>query len=203
MAVRADPDRARRREFESRCQQVFNYNNGVRIRRSTVGAGAYDSPPESFTFHQRFDIISPKGGGVMKKTMYYFSPFVIFPFVFLILPLLESTDVLKPIVPYVMFATLLLSSVVIGILSPAKTKFDYIMAAAVPSSLLLSVFIALFFDEGCDGMPQLSLHHALNIEYYKAWLPIALIMMVITFIVSFKPVRNIVSNKFAYRKSEK
>ena len=125
----------------------------------------------------------------MKKTIYYLSPFVIIPLIFSMLTLLENAEILKFIVPYFMFAILFLFSVAIGILSPAKAKFDYIMSAAVPISCFLTLFIALFFDEGCDGTPQLSIHHALNMEYYKVWLPMALIMMVITFVASFKPIR--------------
>ena len=101
-----------------------------------------------------------------------------------------------------MFAALLLFSVVIGILSLTKTKFDYIMTVIVPISVLVPLFVFLLFDEGCDGKPQFSLHHALNMEYYKTWLPVALVMMAITFIASFKPVRNTIKNIFA-RKSPK
>ena len=130
-----------------------------------------------------------KGGAIMKKVIYYLSPFVIIPLIFMMLALLEGAEILKSIVPYLMFATLFLFSVVIGLLSPIKTKFDYIMTAAVPISVFLSLFVALLFDEGCDGMPQLSLSHALNMEYYKIWLPIVAIMTVITFVASFKPIR--------------
>lgn len=136
----------------------------------------------------------------MKKAMYYVSPFVIAPVIYLTLTAFEGMEVLKSIAPYVLFAALFLFSVALGILSPTENKFDYIMTAAVPVSLLSSLFIALLLDEGCDGMPQFSIHHALNIEYYNAWLPIALVMTVITFVVSFKPLRNFVRNKFTFKK---
>ena len=132
----------------------------------------------------------------MKKVIYYFSPFIIVPFLFLIFTLLEDTAFLEAIVPYVLFAAVFIFAFVIGVFSSSKTKFDYIMTVIVPISVLVCLFIFLFFDEGCDGGPQLSLHHALNMEYYKVWLPIALIMMVITFISSFKPIRNIVKKIF-------
>ena len=99
----------------------------------------------------------------MKKTAYYLSPFVIVPIIFLIATLLENAEILKPIVPYFMFALLFLYAVVIGMLSPLKVKFDCVMAALVPFSVFFALFIALLFDDGCDGMPQFSLHHALNI----------------------------------------
>lgn len=131
----------------------------------------------------------------MKKTVYYFCPFIIIPILFLTLTLLESMDVLRSIMPYLLFAVLFLFSAIIGVLSPTSRKFDYIMTTLIPISVLFSLFIALFFDKGCDGKAQLSLSHATNIEYYYSWLPIAAIMMVITFIASFKSVRNIVKNR--------
>jgi len=38
-------------------------------------------------------------------------------------------------------------------------------------------------------MPQLLLNHVLNMEYYKVWLPISILMAVITFVASFKSIR--------------
>ena len=139
----------------------------------------------------------------MKKTLYYISPLMIVPCVFLLIIALESAEILKPITPFILFTALLIFSLAIGVLSPTKTTFDYLTTAITPCSVLLSLFVSLFFDEGCDGTPQLSLSHALNMEYYKVWLPIILIMMLITFITSFKPIRNIVKSKFSFKKIEK
>ena len=139
----------------------------------------------------------------MKKTAYYLSPFVIVPIIFLIATLLENAEILKPIVPYFMFVALFLFAVVIGILSPLKAKFDYIMTAIVPLSVFFALFISLLFDDGCDGTPQFSLSHALNIEYYRSWLPIALVMMVITFVFSFKPIRQFIKSKIFVKHSER
>ena len=136
----------------------------------------------------------------MKRTIYYFSPLIIIPGIFLAVTLLESMKILKSITPFFLFAALFLFSALFGMLSPAKARFDLVITAFVPISMFLALFIFLFFDEGCDGTPQLSLHHALNMEYYKVWLPIALIMTVITFIFSFKPIRNFVTSKFSFMK---
>ena len=133
----------------------------------------------------------------MKKAMRYFSPLVVTPMIFLIATLLENAEASEPIVPFVLFPALLLLAVAAGILSPLKTRFDYIMTALVPISVFFSLFICLFFDEGCGGTAQLSFNHALNIEYYRSWLPIALAMTVITFIFSFNPIRNFIKNKFS------
>ena len=87
-------------------------------------------------------------------------------------------------------------------LSPAKTKFDCIITVIVPLAVLASLFVMLFFDEGCNGKPQLSLSHALNMEYYYPWFVIAAIMMAIVFVCSFKPIRNVVKNIFARKTQE-
>ena len=139
----------------------------------------------------------------MKKAAYYTSPFVVVPIIFLIVSLIESAEILKTIVPYFMFVALFLFAVVIGILSPLKAKFDYIMTAIVPLSVFFALFISLLFDDGCDGMPQFSLSHALNIEYYRSWLPIALVMMGITVVFSFKPIRQFIKSKIFVKRSER
>lgn len=137
----------------------------------------------------------------MKKTIYYFSPLIIVPSILLTTILLESIEILKPIAPLFLFAAFFMFSFVVGVLSPAKTRFDYTMAGVAPCSVFLSLFIALFLDAGCDGKPQFSLHHALNVEYYKTWLPIVLIMLVIILTFSFKPVKNFVRSKFSFMKT--
>ena len=137
----------------------------------------------------------------MKKTIYYFSPLIIVPGILLMTTLLESIEILKPIAPFFLFAAFFMFSFVIGVLSPAKTTFDYAMTVIAPCSVFLSLIIALFLDEGCDGKPQFSLHHALNVEYYKTWLSIVLIMLVIILAFSFKPVKNFVRSKLSFKKA--
>ena len=139
----------------------------------------------------------------MKKAIYYVSPFVIIPIIFLITNLLESVEMLNPIAPYFVFTSLFLFAVLIGTISQSKLKFDYIITAFIPFSVFLALFVSLLFDEGCDGTPQFSLSHALNIEYYRIWLPIAIIMMVVTFAFSFKPIRKFIKGRFSFKKSEK
>ena len=138
----------------------------------------------------------------MKKAVYYFSPFVIVPIIFLITALLESVGILEPIVPYFVFASLFLFAVLIGIMSQSKAKFDYIMTAFIPLSVFLTLFVSLIFDKGCDGTPQLSLSHALNVEYYRAWLPIAIIMTAITFVFSFQPIRKFIKGRLSFKNFE-
>ena len=136
---------------------------------------------------------------MMKKIAYYISPFVFFTILFLLTPLLDWTEILE----FIAFASLFLFAAVLGIISPSRAKFDYLITIIVPVSAFFALFIALFFDEGCDGTPQLSLNHALNIEYYRSWLPTVLVMTVIAFVFSFKPIRRFIKSKVCRKKSEK
>ena len=125
----------------------------------------------------------------MKKIIYYISPVVIFPIIFFVITLLDTVDIISSILPILTYIVLFIFAATIGSLSTTNNKFDYIITAMIPISCFLTLFIGLFFDEGCDGTPQLSLHHALNMEYYKVWLPIVAVMAVTTFVASFKPIR--------------
>ena len=136
---------------------------------------------------------------MMKKIAYYISPFVIFTILFLLSTLFDSSEILE----FIVFASLFLFAAVLGIISPSKTRFDYLITIIVPVSVFFALFISLFFDEGCDGTPQLSLNHALNIEYYRSWFPMALVMTVIAFVFSFKPIRDFIKSKSSCKKSEK
>ena len=126
----------------------------------------------------------------MKKAIYYASPFILFPIIFGIFTLLDEIDIINSnILAVFLFVLFFVTTAFLGNLSLTNKKFDYLMTGIVPLACFFALFIALFFDEGCDGTPQLSIHHALNMEYYKIWLPIVAIMTVITFVASFKPIR--------------
>lgn len=126
----------------------------------------------------------------MKKIIYYGSPVVLFSIIFWGLTLLDEIDIISSSILAVFSCVILfVTAAFLGNLSLTNKKFDYLMTVIIPSSFLLTLFIALLFDKGCDGTPQLSISHALNLEYYKIWLPIVAIMTVITFIASFKPIR--------------
>ena len=116
----------------------------------------------------------------MKKVIYYASPFILFPIIFGVFTLLDEIDIIN---------SNILAVFLFVIFFVTNKKFDYLMTVIVPISFLLTIFVALFFDEGCDGTPQLSISHALNMEYYKIWLPIVAVMAIITFVASFKPIR--------------
>ena len=124
-----------------------------------------------------------------KKIVYYLSPLVIFPAFFLLLLFLDGTALQDHVLIGLSYTVFFVCSAIIGNLSPTDKKFDYLMTAIIPLVIACSLFIGLYFDEGCDGTPQLSLHHALNVEYYKCWLPVFIITAVTTFLASFRPIR--------------
>ena len=123
------------------------------------------------------------------KAIYYIAPFVVFPLLFLLINSLDkmgtNTDTWQALTLMLFF----MFSALMGTLSPTEKKFDYLITLLTPTAFLCTLFVFLYFDEGCDGLPQLSLHHALNMHYYRVWLPYVAIMTGITFITSFKPIR--------------
>ena len=121
----------------------------------------------------------------------------------LLIDLVEKNGVLQE--EYTMYfgiALILLVSAVIGNFSPSRKIFDIGGAIAVALSLCVALFIMLIFDEGCDGGAQLSISHALNLQYYKAWLPIICASAVIALLASFKPIKH-AQRKKRKKKNEK
>lgn len=125
----------------------------------------------------------------MKKAIYYIAPFVVFPLLVLLINFLDSIEMQSNIWQALTLILFFLFAALMGTLSPTEKKFDYLMTLLIPTAFLCTLFVSLYFDEGCDGFPQLSLHHALNMHYYRVWLPYVAIMTGITFITSFKPIR--------------
>lgn len=125
----------------------------------------------------------------MKKTIYYIAPFAVFPLLVLLINSLDSMEMQSNIWKPLTLVLFFLFAALMGTLSPTERKFDYLMTLLIPAAFLCTLFVLLYFDEGCDGLPQLSLHHALNMHYYRVWLPYVAIMIGITFVTSFKPIR--------------
>ena len=125
----------------------------------------------------------------MKKAIYYIAPFVVFPLLVLLINFLDSMEMQSNIWQAFTLVLFFLFAALMGALSPTEKTFDYLMTLLIPAAFLCTLFVSLYFDEGCDGLPQLSLHHALNMHYYRVWFPYVAIMTGITFIASFKPIR--------------
>jgi hypothetical protein len=94
-------------------------------------------------------------------------------------------------IKYYIYALFFFAAVIIGNLTITDKRFDYLMALMLPIAVYSTLFVALLFDEGCDGNSQFSLEHALNIEYYIAWGPLVVMMTATTFLASFKSIRII------------
>ena len=112
-----------------------------------------------------------------------------FPLLVLLINSLDSMEMQSNIWKPLTLILFFLFAALMGTLSPTERKFDYLMTLLIPATFLCTLFVLLYFDEGCDGLPQFSLHHALNMHYYRVWLPYVAIMTGITFITSFKPIR--------------
>ena len=125
----------------------------------------------------------------MKNAIYYIAPFVVFPLLVLLINFLDSIEMQSNIWQALTLVLFFLFAALMGVLSPTEKTFDYLMTLLIPAAFLCTLFVSLYFDEGCDGLPQLSLHHALNMHYYRVWFPYVAIMTGITFITSFKPIR--------------
>lgn len=125
----------------------------------------------------------------MKKAIYYIAPFIVFPLLFLLINSLDRMDTNTSTWQALTLILFFMFSALMGTLSPTEKKIDYLITLLIPTAFLCTLFVFLYFDEGCDGLPQLSLHHALNMHYYRAWLPYVAIMTGITFVTSFKPIR--------------
>ena len=125
----------------------------------------------------------------MKRATYYIAPFVVFLLLVLLINFLDSIEMQSNIWQALTLVLFFLFAALMGTLSPTEKTFDYLMTLLIPAAFLCTLFVSLYFDEGCDGLPQLSLHHALNMHYYRVWLPYVAIMTGITFITSFKPIR--------------
>ena len=125
----------------------------------------------------------------MKKAIYYIAPFVVFPLLVLLINFLDSIEMQSNIWQALTLVLFFLFAALMGTMSPTEKTFDYLMTLLIPAAFLCTLFVSLYFDEGCDGLPKLSLHHALNMHYYRVWFPYVAIMTGITFITSFKPIR--------------
>lgn len=126
----------------------------------------------------------------MKRVIYYVSVFVTYPVILLVFALLDKSPELRwEIYPFICIGVFYLVSALLGSLSPTSRNFDYILPVIILISFFCSLFIGLYFDEGCDGKPQLSIYHALNMAYYEAWLPHVVVMGIIAFTASFEPIR--------------
>ena len=125
----------------------------------------------------------------MKKKIYYASPFIIISVLSLTMNFLHKINLIK-ISPYVIFASLILTSIIFGNLSPTNRKFDYIITAIVPLSFFLLMFVLGFLDKN-DSETRFHLYKAFRAAFQPWVLFDCLAMALTTFLASFKPIRII------------
>lgn len=113
----------------------------------------------------------------MKKTLYYLSPFIIFP-IWVSLELLLDNLWRNPLVSYIFIGSLLVFSAFFGILTPKKEGIDFRITFLVPLSFFLTMFVVGFFDTGtCSGEPRLDFGDAfrMSIRFWFIYVFMALI----------------------------
>ena len=124
----------------------------------------------------------------MKKSLYYLSPFIIFPIWVLLSELLLDDLWGIPIVPYIFIGGLLVFSALIGWFTTAQEKVDLRIIGWVPLAFFLTMFVAAFFDTGtCSGEPRLDLGEAFEMSI-RFWF-IYVFMALITFLASFVKIK--------------
>ena len=128
----------------------------------------------------------------MKKSLYYLSPFIIFPIWVLLSELLLDDLWGIPIVSYIFIGGLLAFSALIGWFTPAQKKVDFRITFWVPLAFFLTMFVAAFFDTGtCSGEPRLDFVEAFRISTQPWFLLVYILMALITFLASFVKIRII------------
>ena len=125
----------------------------------------------------------------MKKKIYYASPFIIISVLVLTMDFLHKIGLIEWS-PYILFASLILTSIIFGNLSPTNKKFDYVMTAIVPLSFFLLMFVVGFLDKD-DLETRFHLYKAFRAAFQPSCLLKYLIMALTTFLASFKPIRII------------
>lgn len=125
----------------------------------------------------------------MKKILYYLSPFIIIPLLAFFMEVFDNVGFIK-MSPLSLFITFIVVSAIIGNLTPAKTKFDYVMTALMPFALFCTMFVAGFLDK-CDLETRFHFDRAVDAATQAPVVALYLILALTTFLASFKTVRII------------
>lgn len=117
----------------------------------------------------------------MKKSLLYLLPFIVMP---LATDLIEYFDV-KSV--YIAVGIIILFAVVLGSLSPSSKKNDLVMAILVPASLFCSLLACGFLTTSETYGHEIG--RAFRVATQNGWLIVYLIVCVVTWAASFKPIR--------------
>ena len=127
-------------------------------------------------------------GCLVKKCLYYTSPFIFVPFIVLLCEHLDNVNLIN-MSPNLLIIVLALISFVIANLTPTHKNLDYIITVVMPLSFFCTMFIGGFLDRGCSGHPELSLVDAFEAAFQPWCLSAYCIMSLIALCASFKPIR--------------
>ena len=125
----------------------------------------------------------------MKQKLYYAIPFAAVPLLLLLCEVLDNMNLLQ-MSPYILGAVLLLFSVAMGFFSTTRRIFDYLLTAIMPLSLFCCMFVVGFLDKS-DLETRFHLYKAVNTAFQPIALLLYLLMAIVTFLASFKRLRNI------------
>ena len=124
----------------------------------------------------------------MKKKLYYGIPFAAVPLLVSLCKTLDNANLLQ-MSPYTLAAVLLLFSAAMVFFSATDRTFDYLLTAIMPLSLFCCMFVVGFLNK-CDLECRFHLYKAANATFQPIALQLYLLMASVTFLASFKPVRN-------------
>ncbi len=103
--------------------------------------------------------------------------------------MLDNMNILQ-MSPYILGAVLLLFSVAMGLFSTTHRTFDYLLTAIMPISLFCCMFVGGFLDKS-DLETRFHLYKAVNTAFQPIILQLYLLMVITTFLASFKGFRNL------------
>ena len=124
----------------------------------------------------------------MKKFLYYLTPFIVIPFVTLIVDFLDEVGLIN-MTPLPFVIILALIGIVIGNLSSSSKKFDYIIALLVPIAFFALMFVLGLFETNCDNEPLFSVRIAFETAIQSWAIVNYIVMAVATFFASYKSLR--------------
>ena len=125
----------------------------------------------------------------MRQKLYYVIPFMAIPLLLLLCEVIDGMNILR-MFPYIPGVLLLLFSATIGFFSTTHRTFDYLLTAIMPLSLFCCMFVVGFLDK-CDLDCRFHLYKAVNAAFQPFALQLYFLMAIATFLVSFKPFRDI------------
>ena len=121
------------------------------------------------------------------KKVYYIFPFAFVPMLLLLCDLLTTFEIIN-ISPSIFSLVLIFVGVVVGNLSVSSKKFDYIMTTLMPLSFFCWMFIIGYFTAD-DLETRFNFRIAFELVSYPWTLSTCSIMLLTTFVASFKPIR--------------